>query len=502
LGTRTTFTLLVALLLGSAGAAWALEPLTVEAGGSIEHVWWRDLNGDGAADLMLLVRPADGPRQLAVRYATGNRRLPPWEDQRGTPRKLEELARAALVLVADVCPEKGLEVVFVGADGIHAFVHADGAYRDLRRLGDAPEGLAFALPDDAGLRVWPHVLREGPGRDAIVLPVADGFAVVRFGPGGVLGVEPIHAPPERTLEVGPHDFFALVVEHAVPRFVDGDGDGREDLVLVRDDRLTGHLRRRDGSLPREPSFRYRMSFLEELDGAGVRETFARFLVDLRDVDADGHADLLVTRTRGKVALFASFESQHFLYRGPDLWSRERDDLVSPPSGVVSVGGVSIHPALVDLDGDGRMDLVLTSLKADAIGQHLLHRVPAEYRAYRFDPGRGAFARSPLFSESRRYPVWRLQQGKTEATVTFDGDFDGDGRPDLLDLAAGGEDRIEILRGRLASRGRYRFGPVLLRVAGKVEADPHVLDADGDGTDDLLVHGDGKAFVFYTGKGVR
>jgi len=285
--------------------------------------------------------------------------------------------------------------------------------------------------------------------------------------------------------------------------VDHDGDRRIDVMMVSEDRLVGHVQTSDGAFPETPSFAWPMSFLKEGRGASQRDVFVRYLIDFEDADGDRRADLLVTRTRGKIELFASFESQHFFYRGPSFWSRERNDLVSPPTGLIRVGGVSTDPTLLDFDGDGRKDLIVTSMKADLVGQHLLKRVSAEYRMYRFDGRRGTFERTPWFSVSRRYPVDWLESGRTDPTVHFTGDYDGDGNPDLLDVKAGGEGYIEIRKGKPArgrrAGGKYAFDRSLFRQRGDVTSDVRILDADGNGGSDFLVRTASVVHVFYTGR---
>jgi hypothetical protein len=169
-----------------------------------------------------------------------------------------------------------------------------------------------------------------------------------------------------------------------------------------------------------------------------------------------------------------------------------------------VGGVSTNPELLDFDGDGDRDLIVTAMKADVVGQHLLKRVSAEYRMYRYDTRRGTFERSPWFSVTRRYPLDQLESGRTDATVFFRGDFDGDGQRDMLDIKAGGEGYVEIRKGREAggvrSGGDFTFDKTLLRQRGDVECDVRILRADGDRSDDFVLRTSDTIYVYYTGRG--
>jgi hypothetical protein len=93
--------------------------------------------------------------------------------------------------------------------------------------------------------------------------------------------------------------------------------------------------------------------------------------------------------------------------------------------------------------------------------------------------------------------------RTDGTVLFVGDYDGDGHRDLLDIKAGGEGYLEIRQGKpargLRSGGRYTFDRTLFRQRGDVECDVRILDADGNGGADFLVRTTRVVHVFYTGR---
>lgn len=130
---------------------------------------------------------------------------------------------------------------------------------------------------------------------------------------------------------------------AVPRFLDGDGDGDLDLVVGSFDFQTDpRLRffRNDGS-PTTPAF---VLATEDFQGLGVMGQ--RLAPAFGDLDGDQDPDLVVGRFDGTLAFFRNISTASVP--------------VFRPAGElpgVDVGANSV-PFLVDLDADGRQDLVI------------------------------------------------------------------------------------------------------------------------------------------------
>lgn len=232
------------------------------------------------------------------------------------------------------------------------------------------------------------------------------------------------------------------------------------------------------------------------------------VVAVADVDGDGRPDLLVDHSpRGRPTPGTRRDAGGVLVRRGTGEGR-----FASPGDVFTGGGVPYRGfAMGDLNGDGKPDLVTPQDRDVGI---LLNAS---------EPGRVAFERGTAVGASAPFAV-RL------------GDLNGDGRPDLVVAAGEDSDRVEVLLGdgrggfepaagspmRLANGGKnlalgdfdgdgildaavsaYRSTEILI-VLGDAEtlqtarvATDHehpwglaAGDLNADGTDDLLVVGDG------------
>ena len=156
--------------------------------------------------------------------------------------------------------------------------------------------------------------------------------------------------------------------------------------------------------------------------------------------------------------------------------------------------VALHPRFVDVDGDGRLDYVADSIRGNT--WDLIRRVMGEepaitYTAFLYAPAKGTYEASPYATFARPYSSGQAMSNSFGQSGFFDGDFDGDGHKDLLDL--GNLTGVEVVRGRaggsVASGGRASFDePIVKRVtvSKPLAANALVADLNADGRADAVL----------------
>jgi len=502
-------TAVAALLLAVlAGTARAGEPAKYRfrPGGRVSAVRAADVNGDGRLDLVLLLsreRDGGGTAQELVLLPT------PEQAARGTFFRpgsevriaVDEppFASAGAVALGRFGPAGAFRLRFLARDGIRE--------TDAAGLVVATHDVPTLLGRSAGrdLVFWDQVADlDGDGRDELWFPLGEGAGVLH-----VLAGDPAAS---RTLSLeasnrGVTDYEHLIRRHAyVPTLepVDLDGDGRRELAAYRDGRLVAWpfaATRPDGPVP--PSFDLLLPFVKK--DVHPDEVHTPRL-QLLDVDGDGRTDLLVTLVTGNRRQIGSFRTQLLHFPGP-FRDPATGGLV-PPRVRIDTESVALHPLFVDLDGDGARDYVCDSIRGSRLDliKRVLGQDPTIWHVgFLFDRKAGTFETVPSFSVERPYSREEAVGNRFGRTGFFEGDFDGDGFKDLLDLGA--LDGLEILRG--ARKEGPRVGDPLrfeepiqprIRVPSPLAAAAVVRDLTGDGRSDAVLWSEDTLYLLVPGGG--
>lgn len=504
--------LLAGLLVGWLGAsraqpARAAEVLTVtavEVEGEIRAVRHLDLDGDGRPDLVVLWQPAEGAPGLTVLRSPPEGREAEWfgPAYRHPIALAGDLATAGALCLGRFGPGGEGRLRFLGPGGA---VDLDASGRPAP--GAAPRAPPTLLARSAGrpLVLWDGVADlDGDGVEECWFPLAAGEGALFVLGGRPEGDRRLSlTPTNRGISDGAHALYRYTY---VPNLVaaDLDGDGRRELLALKDGRLLGW----DAAGPApsggvlEPGFSLAFPFLEPDPTLGPEEMRTPRL-QIADVDGDGRADLLVSLLVGRRDQLGSVRT--ILYHFPGPFRDATTGALTKPRGRIDTESVALHPTFVDLDGDGTREYVGDAIRGTTL--ELLARMAGRdseihLTGYGLAGPEKTFAARPLFTLKRPYASSEAMSNRFGRSAWFEGDFDGDGRRDLLDL--GNLERVEILRGRPAEDGRgIAFGPALFgprALGGPLAADARIADLDGDGRSDAVLWSGRTLYLLRSGAG--
>jgi hypothetical protein len=249
---------------------------------------------------------------------------------------------------------------------------------------------------------------------------------------------------------------------SVPALADLDGDGDLDLLLANKidpgNDTTGTIAYFENTgTAKVPAF-------TERDPLPLRGAF-HWAPAVVDLDGDGLLDLVAGTWNDRVQWWRNSGT-----RVVPRWVRADSALITITRGTNTI------PTLADLDGDGDLDMIV----GEASGQLNLFRNVGSRTAPRFE----------LVSDEFQ----DIDVGRRSAPHLAD--LDGDGR---LELLIGAEDgHIEVWRHRTGAGMVFERDPTVALHLGEMLAAPAAGDVDGDGVMDLMVGGAGGGVRWFRG----
>jgi hypothetical protein len=473
----STACLILNLVIVSGVHAQEFKAHRVRVAGEIKVVRAADLEGDGLKEMLVSFnthRENKMDRSLHVYGWSGQR-----SDESPSLRNAWQVSPEAVFW--DTGPADG------GADRNSCYFWSWDGLSELS--GSGPEGFVPRLRVEAPVFVatgqedefmWLDAIRDwdGDGRVEALLPL--GREVRFYRQTGRAGwemadsvrLEPFPYYNNNILfgrRVGSYQFLAIVF-YPLLEPADLNGDGRQDLIALRNGKGLCYLRGENGKLDAEPVV-WDLEIRSEEEIIRRRATLSYRVVDL---NRDGIADVVVHKI-GMQFVSWSAETAIFLGRPDGLGPKEPDQRF-PSRGFFS--GLSV----ADLDGDGYADMTRWSVKmgvwslVDIFLRKVVHLKSQFYYASWPEgfPSKATHQRDfDLHIDSDRADFIRGLVPNTE------GDFNQDG---LRDLVAGkGEDALGIYLGRPDREFASRPWSVLEAPGiNYVSAD----DLDGDGREDL------------------
>lgn len=405
-----------------------------------------DLNGDSNKDILAFCAdPRSYPlkKTLAVYLADedGGYQVEPFAELRLDPS-------AGTAFVAETDGKAPQEVVVMEQSGASVYRLTGSQFKLLAKSSFAslyPTGATepIFLSDSA-------VDLDGDGIDEWLVPVAGGYEIRNQA--GLVTAVPAHVESE-IRELG-----ALVIQHRLPTiytYEDPNTAGK-GLAFLSD---------RFADFSYGPGWKnhYRYRIPLHLDERW--EAYAR----MSDINGDGFPDLLVTQTEGTINL--RVQTQVYVADKPFSYPE------SPTAQFTSKGSFTT-PALLDVNQDGKSDVILMSVPLglrNIINYFFRRKVSVQIDAYLYTDG--GFSETPSF---RTHITMEAPEGRQRTAYTM-GDFTGDGQ---IDAAMGlGAEELAVYEGDsktfLSAKPWKTFAVPGFGVA-KSE------DLDGSGTDDIVL----------------
>jgi len=457
------------------------ERVDLETEGRVTEIVPADLNGDGKQDLFVVCA-----RQALVFFqgADGS-----WRKQ--AHQRFRFHPRTVLFDVGDIDGDGKQEIVLLQRDGILAYRLREVRGKLLyglraQRIAKCPS--FFTRPVKKEVR-RKELLRDldGDGALDLIVPQRQGFALLRAeGKGKFAAPALLAAPPEAVLNTGwdrlSGRLFAAYwfPNPAVRQF---DAAGPPEVVMAREGTVHVYESAGGGALPTKEKGRFTIPEQKQFSRTVKNPLELDFTMPLviEDIDNDQRVDVSSTHVgSGTTRLFRNKGDLAEAFTKPDLTVRAK--------------GVTFFSYYVDLDGDERLDLILPRIDKVNVWTILkvlvTRSVPVEMLVYYQRPD-GSFEAEPDFIREVEVPVALNSKGDrvrfgSSVVVAIDGDFDGDGKKDLLFRED--DTTLGIYRG-LPGRTLEEDASTTVEVPSAEEYQfclPSIADLDGDGNSDVLL----------------
>ena len=490
-----------ALLVCARGATAEIDFVRHEIDTRIaEHqtVLTGNLLGSDHADLAIVNVGRDRTRWVHV-YSGGDGG---WTETIGAPLR-------SRVLFVDIANVGGSECLLLyERENLGCFDPESGAMRALAaaRLGVQPSR-------DSEL---PHVdvSRDinGDSRDDLLVPGVRGFSVLtQFSDGTFAEPVALDSASISNSSFGSGGYRHDPWSWSGIREVDYNGDGRRDLVFWSGDHFAVHLQDKDGRFDPSPeTFTTEVAFDSDdpaslaapmqvrgrrADGLVKGAMSGKVLHSIEDMNGDEVADLVVFSLKGG-------DSDRF-GQTSELWGmrfglhvhfgvREPDGLAfaTEPGAELFAEGIPFGVEIHDFDGDGLKDVMITKIKPGIfksvgmiVGAVLTRSVSFDLDFYRMEEG--AYPEK----QDLRLKLRIISMGESgERAAIFPpvliGDFNGDGRSDLM--MGRGRDELRVYAG-VGGPGLFERRPRTIMVEVPGEDYAWLTDLNKDGKDDVVLH---------------
>jgi hypothetical protein len=493
--------LLTTLLLSVlAEVAWG-QPFAayeLRVNGAIVTVIPAELRSHRRQDLVVLSRTGTFPNE--VRWVSVF-----WQQEGGRfnahPDLVWEMDSAATVIdIGTLGTEQGHKsIVYLTGSEVRAYQLTDMAHPTPTTLLKIPTVTVF--PEPGALPPLPLIADwKGTGQPWLGVPQFGQLVLYPIGRTGPQGSgEPVTLYQPSLLFSAEREHrlirdYSLQLIYRLPQlFVrDFNGDGRADLIAAWQDNLSVYLQDTAGRFPQEPSQTFHFNVRTEQERT-LRSVFISSLIE--DLDGDGRADLVLTKMSGRLTDRRIVTSVHLNRAG---------SLAPRPDVRIEHDGFTTTMFAKDLNGDGKRDLIFPLARigvSNLIRNLLTSRVDVSLLVYLYRD-QGIYNSTPDWTRNFTYQI-DLSDGVVLQGVwpNVDGDFDGDGKVDLL---VAGNDEVAVY---LAAPGPLFARDPAARVPVKTSSHLITRGLTDSGRTDIIMWYDGSSewkgmikVLMNTGKG--
>ncbi len=391
--------------------------------GELSDFLMADFNGDSLMEILALCADGRGPepfRKGCIFYQSGR-------VYKSDPDITFDIPPDAVVFdVGDIDGDSHPEILYFSYKGLYAIKVTDGKIEAPRSIIE--KTTVFHLPTSETVSYW-DFYRVSPRSDRafLLIPTLSGLSIYSVRNSGVAQATDIqlhHRAAARSSGIFEmRDKMAFTYRYFLPviEFCDYDGDGVEDIFIIDDKDVSIFAGNFQGGFGKDPVDRPCERLWPEAKGDDTD-----FNVQVKDLNRDGLADLVVSQNRGGIK---NLESNIRIYL-----CKTREGYNETPSFSRNISNSAGMAYLHDLNNDGRIDIVIPALKIGITAlmkMLILNRLDLALDIYLQEAG-GRYPDEPSLSTSISALV-DLNAGNISfgENIAVTGDFNGDNLSDFL-----------------------------------------------------------------------
>jgi hypothetical protein len=449
--------------------------------GEIRDNITEDLNNDGLKDILLVHLKGLQPHQtrwISIFYQSKGGKFSTAPDQSWLVD-----STAVIMDIGDVTGDKRKEVCFITPHQFCCYSLKKGFYSSEPETLMGVKGLAVfpskhSLPVIDFVRDW-----NGDGYDDVAIFTFEGITIFRRGGDGGFGSEEsINIELETSMyrrrrEREEASVSGLGASFRVPnlKVMDYNSDGLKDLLALGDERVVVYMGREDGSFSNHPDN-------EVLFDVRTRREKIEGLADLSleaaDLNGDGYADAVVTKQIAKG--LTGFRGVINIFLGGSEGYHKKPDQV-----IISEGTASAQTLLRDVNGDGRLDLVLPSIKMGitSIIRILVTRsVSVDFNIFLLNRS-SRFSERPDYTKEVKFSIDLSGESGSQA-MDLEGDYNCDGLSDFV--YATEEDELSVYLGVKGDEDRIFSDDPVVEIETDAYGELYAVDLNGDCHSDMIM----------------